>query len=71
MKKGESDMSEFEKAVKIALIERNMTMQDLADALGITISYVSDLIKEKRNNAQQIQRIKDFLELSDAGGNSA
>lgn len=63
-------MSEFEKAVKIALIERNMTMQDLADALGITISYVSDLIKEKRNNAQQIQRIKDFLELSDAGGNS-
>lgn len=64
-------MSEFEKAVKIALIERNMTMQDLADALGITISYVSDLIKEKRNNAQQIQRIKDFLELSDAGGNSA
>ena len=64
-------MSDFEKAVKIALIERNMTMQDLADALGITISYVSDLIKEKRNNAQQIQRIKDFLELSDAGGNSA
>ena len=65
MKKGESDMSEFEKAVKIALIERNMTMQDLADALGITISYVSDLIKEKRNNAQQIARIKDFLGLSD------
>lgn len=58
-------MSEFEKAVKIALIERNMTMQDLADALGITISYVSDLIKEKRNNAQQIARIKDFLGLSD------
>ena len=58
-------MSEFEKAVKIALIERNMTMQDLADALGITISYVSDLIKEKRNNAQQIAIIKDFLGLSD------
>lgn len=57
-------MSEFEKAVKIALIQRNMTMQDLADALGITISYVSDLIKEKRNNTVQIQRIKDFLELS-------
>lgn len=60
-------MSEFEKAVKIALIQRNMTMQDLADALGITISYVSDLIKEKRNNAVQVQRIKDFLNLSDAG----
>jgi hypothetical protein len=58
-------MSEFEKAVKIALIQRSMTMQDLADALGITISYVSDLIHEKRNNTAQIQRIKDFLELSD------
>ncbi len=58
-------MSEFEKAVKIALIQRSMTMQDLADALGITISYVSDLIHEKRNNVTQIQRIKDFLELSD------
>lgn len=63
-------MSEFEKAVKIALIERNMTMQDLADALGITISYVSDLIKEKRNNAQQIARIKDFLGLSDKDGSA-
>lgn len=60
-------MSEFEKAVKIALIQRSMTMQDLADALGITISYVSDLIHEKRNNTAQIQRIKDFLELSDEG----
>lgn len=60
-------MSEFEKAVKIALIQRSMTMQDLADALGITISYVSDLIHEKRNNTTQIQRIKDFLELSDEG----
>lgn len=58
-------MSEFEKAVKIALIQRSMTMQDLADALGITISYVSDLIHEKRSNTAQIQRIKDFLELSD------
>ncbi len=63
-------MSEFEKAVKIALIERNMTMQDLADALGITISYVSDLIKEKRNNEKQIKRIKDFLNLSDEGGSA-
>lgn len=63
-------MSEFEKAVKIALIERNMTMGDLAEALGISLSYVSDLIKEKRNNEEQIARIKDFLNLSDAGGSA-
>ena len=60
-------MSEFEKQVKKALIDRNMTMGDLAEALGISLSYVSDLIKEKRNNEEQIARIKDFLNLSDSG----
>lgn len=63
-------MSEFEKQVKKALIDRNMTMSDLAEALGISLSYVSDLIKEKRNNKEQIARIKDFLNLSDAGGSA-
>lgn len=63
-------MSEFEKQVKKALIDRNMTMGDLAEALGISLSYVSDLIKEKRNNEEQITRIKDFLNLSDAGGSA-
>lgn len=63
-------MSEFEKQVKKALIDRNMTMADLAEALGISLSYVSDLIKEKRNNEEQIARIKDFLNLSDAGGSA-
>lgn len=60
-------MLEFEKQVKKALIDRDMTMTDLAKALGITISYVSDLIKNKRKNQTQIARIKDFLNLSDAG----
>lgn len=63
-------MSEFEKQVKKALIDRNLTMGDLAEALGISLSYVSDLIKEKRNNEEQIARIKDFLNLSDAGGSA-
>lgn len=38
-------MSEFEKQVRHALIDRDMTMTDLANELGITISYVSDLLK--------------------------
>ena len=63
-------MSEFEKQVKKALIDRNTTMGDLAEALGISLSYVSDLIKEKRNNEEQIARIKDFLNLSDTGGSA-
>lgn len=59
-------MSEFEKQVKKSLIDHNMTMCDLADALGISLGYVSDLIKGKRSNAEQIRRIVEFLGLSDS-----
>lgn len=58
-------MSEFEKQVRHALIDRDMTMTDLANELGITISYVSDLLKGKRTNQGQLQRIKEFLEITD------
>lgn len=60
-------MSEFEKAVKKALIDHEMTMQDLADVLGITVSYVSDLIKGKRSNTLQIAKICSFLGVSYEG----
>lgn len=50
-------MPEFEKVVKKALIDHDLTMGMLADRLGISIAYVSDLIKGKRNNKNQIERI--------------
>lgn len=59
-------MSEFEKQVRHALIDRDMTMTDLANELGITISYVSDLLKGKRTNQEQLQRIKEFLEITES-----
>ena len=58
-------MSDFEKKVKHALIDKNMNMSDLASNLGISTSYVSDLLKNKRGNEKQIQRIKDFLNISE------
>lgn len=58
-------MSEFKKAVRHALIDRDMTMTDLANELGISVSYVSDLLKRKRENQEQLQRIKDFLGITD------
>ena len=58
-------MSEFEKQVRHSLIDRDMTMTDLANELGITISYVSDLLKGKRSNQEWIDKIKDYLNLSD------
>ncbi len=59
-------MSEFEKQVRKALIDRDMTMTDLAITLGISISYLSDLLKSKRKNQTQIDRIKGFLNLSES-----
>lgn len=56
-------MSEFEKEVKKALIDKDMTMGDLAEILGITLSYVSDLIKGKRTSKEQIQKIRDVLDI--------
>lgn len=56
-------MSEFEKEVKKAFIDKDMTMGDLAEILGITLSYVSDLIKGKRTNKEQIQKIRDVLDI--------
>ena len=58
-------MSEFEKQVRHALIDSDMTMTDLANELGISVSYVSDLLKKKRENQEQLQRIKDFLGITD------
>lgn len=58
-------MSDFEKAVRHALIDHDMTMTDLAKKLGISNSYVCDLIKGKRENQEQLQRIKDFLGITD------
>lgn len=64
-------MPEFEKAVKKALIDRDMTMGALADRLGISISYVSDIIKGKRMNQRQIDRICNFLEIQNANEGGA
>lgn len=59
-------MSEFEKTVKKALIEHDMTMSDLAELLGISLSYTSDLIKGKRSNTTRIGAITEILGLQDA-----
>lgn len=56
-------MPEFEKTVKKALIDKDLTMGMLAERLGISIAYVSDLIKGKRRNQKQIDRICDELNI--------
>ena len=61
-------MSEFEKQVRHALIDRNMSMTDLASELGISVSYVFEIIKGTRKAEEQKARIRQFLNLNLDGG---
>ncbi|MFC6464986.1 helix-turn-helix domain-containing protein [Marinilactibacillus sp. GCM10026970] len=48
----------LETRVRIALIENDMTQTDLANELGISASYLSDLLKQKRTGSKAQERIK-------------
>lgn len=65
-KEGVNRMSEFEKQVRHALIDRNMSLTDLAGELGISVSYVYEIIAGTRKAEAQKARIKSFLGLTDS-----
>ena len=58
-------MDEFEKAVRKALIDREMRLGDLAEQLGISISYLYDILSGNRKAEHQKKKIFDILELED------
>jgi transcriptional regulator with XRE-family HTH domain len=56
-------MSDFEKQVRIALIQQDKTLTGLAEELGISVSYLYEIIKGTRNAEEQKQRIRTLLGL--------
>lgn len=58
-------MSNFEKAVRKALIDRDMKLTDLAEQLGISLTYLYDILSGGRKANNQRQRIIEILELKD------
>lgn len=56
-------MSEFEKAVRKALIDKEMKLSDLADMLEISISYLYDILNGNRKAEHQKKKIIEILEL--------
>ena len=56
-------MSEFEKKVRHALIDLEMTMTELADLLEISISYLYDILNGSRKAEHQKQRIRQLLSI--------
>ena len=56
-------MNDFEKAVRKALIDREMKLTDLADALEISLTYLYDILNGGRKAEHQKKKIIEILEL--------
>ena len=53
----------FEIAVKTALLKRGMKNQNLAKDVGVSESYLSDILKGNRKAEQHRKRICEILDL--------
>ena len=56
-------MTDFEKEVRHALIDRNMTAADMCRELGIFQSYMSDILKGYRPAKKMREKIVNYLGL--------
>jgi transcriptional regulator with XRE-family HTH domain len=56
-------MSDFEKQVRVALIQQDKTLTSLAEELGISVSYLYEIIRGTRSAEAQKQRIRTLLGL--------
>lgn len=57
------EMSAWEKEVRKALIDRNMSVPDLADVIGCNVTYVYDIFSGARPGVKYVDKINDFLGL--------
>lgn len=56
-------MKEFEKKVKHELLERDMSVRDLAAALGVSAAYIYYTFKGDRKGEKLIPKIKEYLNI--------
>ena len=59
-------MNEFEKAVRKALIDKDMRLTDLADAIGISLTYLYDILNGNRKAEHQKKKIIEILNLQES-----
>lgn len=57
------NMTPFERMVRHALIDRGMTINDLAHELGLCTPYVHAVITEKRKAMELKRKIVKYLNL--------
>ena len=57
-------MTEYEKKIRIAMTEKGIrTYSELAEQLGVSNCYMSDVIHNNRKATELRQKINDFLGL--------
>lgn len=57
--------TEWAKRVNIAMIEKNISCQDIADKLNLTRQYVASIVYGRVNSPKAIARISSLLDISD------
>ncbi len=62
----ERELSPWGKSVKHALIDRNMQITDLADAVGMTRVHVSQVVNGNVKSKSAVKKISDFLNIPDS-----
>lgn len=55
-------MNEFEKTVRKALIDKNMKLSELAEKLGISLTYLYDILNSSRKAKHQKEKIAELLD---------
>lgn len=57
--------TEFGIKVRMELFKRDMTLKQLSQELGISIPYLSDILRGQRKGKKQRKRIIEILELEE------
>lgn len=58
-------LSPWCKQVKHELIDRDMTISDLAEQVGITRQYASEIVNGRRYSEPAVKAISDFLNVAE------
>ncbi len=53
----------FEEKIKISMKRKGYTYQKLADEMGISMGYLSDIIRGNRTNEKRLKQLRDILEV--------
>ncbi|WP_277220665.1 helix-turn-helix domain-containing protein [Peptoniphilus vaginalis] len=53
----------LEEKILVAMKRKGYTYQKLADEMGVSMGYVYDIVKGKRNNNERLEQILKILEI--------